>query len=174
MRGLTLKTVLAFWATVFAGLAYLTFKVPAMPLSGTPGSEFSTLLATANSYALMSVMLLMVAVLFAWAALSGFGQDEAGVREVETYAYAGGILAMGVCVVIGFHALAALRVVPTVLTAMLATSAAASRFLPLDERGREEADEISRHAARMMALGAAHTTMLARVSGRSTMRGEDK
>lgn len=170
MSRLVPVSVLMFWSALFAGLAHLSMTVPVLTGALPVEFQFNALLAALNTHQLMAVMMMIVAALFLWAAMSvAFGGVE-DFRLVEALAYAGGVLAMAVALISGFVWLAVVLIVPTVLTAALAASAAASRWMPVGaERGPAD---ISAVVARRMAISAAHNSMLSRIGGRpSDWRG---
>jgi hypothetical protein len=160
-------SVLLFWAAAFGALAHMALAVPPGMVSGTSEGRVIAWLAAQGGGQLMAVMCLLVASLFLWAGMSVAFGDADDFRAVEGHAYAGGILAMLVAIVAGAVSLAILLVAPTVITASLAASAAASHVLPV---GRDEpvVEDVSRSVARRMALSAAHNSMLSRLGGKST------
>ncbi|MCU0830313.1 MAG: hypothetical protein MUC58_02140 [Rhizobiaceae bacterium] len=160
-------SVLLFWVAAFGALAHMALVVPGGAIGTSAEGRFLAWLAMQGGSQLVTVLCVLVASLFLWAALSVAFGDAEEFRAVEGHAYAGGILAMAVAVIGGALTLAMLLVVPTIITASLAASAAASHVLPV---GRDPLDgwDISRATARRMAMSAAHNSMLSRLAGRGS------
>jgi hypothetical protein len=164
MSRLVPVSVLLFWAALFAGLAHASMTAPLLDITLPAEFQFNALLTALNAHQLMAVMMMIVAALFLWAAMSvAFGGAD-DFRQVETLAYSGGVVAMLVALVSGFVWLAVVLIVPTALTAALAASAAASHWLPVGAERQQR--DISASVARRMAISAAHNSMLSRLGGR--------
>jgi hypothetical protein len=136
-------------------------------LNGTPKSatELQLLMSSTGGLQIMPVLLMIVASLFGWAILALMVSDHDAFREIEAYSFAAGIFLMCACSVLAFANLGVATTVPAVLSAALVTCAAASRFLETSSQSEAIKDE-GREIARRMALGAAHNSLLSRVSGR--------
>jgi hypothetical protein len=168
MSRLVSISVLMFWAVLFAGLAHLSMGQPVISGQMPAEFQFNALLAALNAHQLMAVMVMIVAALFFWAAMSVAFGDAEDFRIVEATAYAAGVAAMAVALVSGFLWLAAVLVAPAALTAALAASAAASHWLPVGAAARQ--GDLSLSVARRMAISAAHNSMLSRIGGRPADR----
>ena len=164
MHRLIAISVLTFWAVMFGGLAHLSL---AGNLYGTAGSasELQLLFSTLCSFQIMFVVLIIIAVMFAWAILALTVSDHTAFREVESYAYSGAIFMMSACAILAFVNLGTASTTPGILVAALVTSVAASRQLGVAAEQEPQID-YGREIARRMALGAAHNSLLSRVSGR--------
>ena len=166
MHRLIAIAVLLFWAVIFGGLAHLSLSGL---LNGTPegASEFQLLMSFSGGLQIMPVLLMVVAAMFGWAILALLVSDNEAFREVEVYSFASAIFLMCACAALAFTKQDALMLTPAVLTAALATCAAASRYLQTAQKSETVVDH-GREIARRMALGAAHNSLLSRVSGRQT------
>jgi signal transduction histidine kinase len=164
MHRLIAIVMLMFWAIMFGGLAHLSLTGL---LNGTTNhaSDLQLLVASAGSIKIMPVLLMVVASLFGWAILALLVSDHAAFREVEAYSFAAAIFLMCACAVLAFANLGAASTIPALLTAALVTCVSASRHLQIADETKASADH-GRDIARRMALGAAHNSLLSRVSGR--------
>ena len=164
MHRLIAISVLAFWAVMFGGLAHLSL---ASNLNGALAntSELQLLVSTAKPFQIMPVLLIVIAVLFAWAILALAVSDHHSFREVENHSYAAAIFMMSACAFLAFVKLGIAATTPAIMVAALITSVAASRLLQT-EADDEPQIEYGRQFARRMAMGAAHNSLLSRVSGR--------
>jgi hypothetical protein len=164
MHRLIAIAILLFWAVMFGGLAHLSLSGL---LNGTPKSatELQLLMSSTGGLQIMPVLLMVVASLFGWAILALMVSDHEAFREVEAYSFAAAIFVMCACAVLAFANLGATATIPAILSAALVTCAAASRFLQIANQ-TEAAVDHGREIARRMALGAAHNSLLSRVSGR--------
>jgi hypothetical protein len=154
-----------FWGVMFGGLAHLGLAAMLSKSVVNP-SELQLLISTAGSFQMMPVLLIVVAVLFAWAILALTVSDHDAFREVEAHSYAAAIFMMCACAILAFVNVGTVATTPTIIVAALVTSAAASRHLMLKSEDEPHADH-GRELARRMALGAAHNSLLSRVSGRA-------
>lgn len=161
-------SIMVFWTGLFAGLAHLAAR-GLSDAGSVQDTLFFGVLDSLNNHHLLIVLLLVVAVLFAWAAMSAAMGDEGDFRLVGSHAYAAAIFAMLVAQLAGMAADRMLLAIPAVLAASLAASAAACHWLPA-RAAQVEQDDVSRSLARRMALGAAHNSMLGRISGRPAPR----
>jgi predicted neutral ceramidase superfamily lipid hydrolase len=168
MSRLVSISVLMFWSVLFGGLAHISMGQPMIAGPMPAEFQFNALLAALNAHQLMAVMVMIVAALFFWAAISVAFGDAEDFRIVETTAYVAGVAAMIVALVSGFVWLAAVLIAPTALTAALAASAAASHWLPVTSDANRRDMSIS--VARRMAISAAHNSMLSRIGGRPADR----
>jgi hypothetical protein len=164
MHRLIAIAILLFWAVMFGGLAHVSLSGL---LNGAPegAADLQLLFSIKGGLQIMPVLLMVVAALFGWAVLALLVSDIDAFREIEAYSYAGAIFMMCACAVLAFATLGLITTLPAFLTAALATSAAASRQLILLDTSEIIVDD-SREIARHMALGAAHNSLLSRVSGR--------
>ncbi|MGL4404450.1 MAG: hypothetical protein ACRCT6_01705 [Notoacmeibacter sp.] len=161
-------SILLFWAVVFGGLAHVSL-VGLLQLDSSNAADLDFLLSASGGNQLVPVMMMLVSALFGWSILALVATDHASFREVEEYAYATGIIVMTACSLLGLIELGLLSTVPVILTAALAASIAASKSLIAGEIV-DDVDDQSKSAARYMALGAAHNSLLSRVSGRGLQR----
>jgi hypothetical protein len=164
MHRLIAGSVLLFWGVMFGGLAHLSLSGM---LNGAAANavDFQLIFAKTGVLQFMPVLLMVVAALFGWALLALSVSDHDAFREIEANAYAAAIFMMGACAILAFVNFGLAASIPAVLVASLATSAAASRFLTVDVTTELSRDQ-SQEKARRMALGAAHNSLLSRVSGR--------
>jgi hypothetical protein len=155
-------SLLLFWGVVFGGLAHVT-------LSGMQEASPVAIAFALHHLPLAQLsasMMMLVAVLFGWAVLALVTDELQGFREVETVAYAAGIVALSVIVVATLARPAEVPGAASIFAASLAVSAASSWTMNLERKPETGVSDVSRAAARRMAIGAAHNSMLARVSGR--------
>jgi uncharacterized membrane protein YcfT len=157
--------VLLFWSALFAGMAYLGLGQPRFGADSLLHADQDALLAVLNQHQLMIVMVLLVATLFFWAAMSVAFGEAIEFRNVESTAYCGAIVAVTVALIAGFAKLSPTLGVPAMLVASLAASAAASHWLPVTETAANTG--LSQSLARRMAISAAHNSMLSRIGGRA-------
>jgi hypothetical protein len=155
-------SLLMFWLVAFGGLAYVAVSglgvTPVKALAYTfDGMPFDQLSAS---------MMMIVAALFGWAVLALVTDEVTCFREVEATAYAAGLVALSVILVASLAKPADFPGAATVMAATLAVSAASSWAFDLERKPQPAASDMSRHAARRMAIVAAHNSMLSRVSGR--------
>ena len=165
MHRLIVIAVLIFWAILFGGFAHLSLSGS---LSSSPHatSELQLFAASAGQFQIMAVLLMVVAALFGWAVLALIVSDDVkAFREVEAYSYAAAIFMMSACSILALANLGLMVTLPSVLVAALAVSAAGSQHLSVMRKAEIDTD-LGRTFARRMALGAAHNSMLTRVSGR--------
>jgi hypothetical protein len=156
--------ILLFWAVMFGGLAHVSLNGL---LNGAPAgaADFQLLFTKGGGLQVMPVLMMVIAALFVWAGLALVVSDQDSFREIETYSYAAAIFMMCACAVLAFTNLGLISSLPAFLTAALATSIAASRQLAVTKQTTVLPDT-SREIARRMAAGAAHNSLLSRVSGR--------
>ena len=165
MHRLIAIAVLSFWAISLGGLAHLSltgmlFKSP------QGASEFQLLLSSTGQFQFMPVLLMIVVALFAWAIISLIvSNDETAFREVETHAYAGAIFLMGACSILAVVKFSIFALSPAILISALIVCVAASQRLSIVDAPEPEID-VGRQSARQMALGAAHNSLLTRISRR--------
>ncbi len=164
MHRLITIPILLFWAVTFGGLAHISLNGI---LNGAPaGADDFKLLFTKNGgLQIIPVLMMVVTALFAWAILALMISDQDAFREIEAYSYAAAIFMMSACAGLAFANLGIITSLPAILTAALATSVAASRQLVVSKQPGAIPDK-SREIARRMAVGAAHNSLLSRVSGR--------
>jgi cytochrome bd-type quinol oxidase subunit 2 len=153
-------SILLFWGAVFGGFAHSV-------LSGNHefGGTIADTISAMPFTQLSATMMLIVAVLFGWAVLALVTDDVHGFREVERSAYAAAIVALVIVMVAAIAKPSAMPGTASILVASLAVSAAASWRLEIEHQ--EHDVDVSKVAARHMALGAAHNSLLSRVSGRA-------
>ena len=164
MHRLIVVAVLLFWAILFGGLAHLSMSAL---LDSQPviSSELQLLVSSTGSIQIMPVLLMIIVALFGWAILALIVSDHCVFREIEAHSYAAAIFMMSACTILAFAKFGAVTSLPAILTAALVTSVAASRHLIVTNAPLVKLDE-GREIARSMALGAAHNSLLSRVSGR--------
>jgi cytochrome bd-type quinol oxidase subunit 2 len=152
-------SLLLFWGAVFGGLAHSILRSNAVF-----GGTLADVIIALPFSQLSATMMLIVAVLFGWAILALVTDDTAGYREVEKTAYAAAVVALAVVMVAAIAKPSTMPGSASVLVASLAVSAAASWRFELERN--VDGGDVSKIAARRMALGAAHNSLLSRVSGR--------
>ena len=164
MHRLIAFAVLLFWATLFGGIAHMSLSGM---LNGDAADSYSLQLLAASvaGFNVTPIMLLLIVALFGWAILALLASDHQSFREIEAYSYAAAIFMMSACSVLGFVKLGIVASLPAILTAALVTSVAASHHLIVAEKPLVKTSN-GRTIARQMALGAAHNSLLSRVSGR--------
>ena len=164
MHRLIACSVMLFWAVMFGGLAHLALS-GILHIAPANAVEFQLLFSKTSGLQVMPVLLMVVSALFGWALLALAISDFRAFREVEAHSYAAAIFVLSACAVLAFVKLGLAATVPAILAAALATTAAASHNLSIEHRAEAEPDH-GRQIARRMALGAAHNSLLSRVSGR--------
>lgn len=168
MHRLIAISILLFWAILFVAFAHVSLS---SHLQGdtASGVDLQLLLTGTSQYPFLPVIMLVVAAVFGWAILALIASDEDHFREIEAYAYAAAIIAMSVATLLALVEFGFLVFTPAVLMAALCASIASSRFMDL-QRATINRSVLSRDSARLMAMGAAHNSMLSRVSGRHFTR----
>lgn len=172
-----LTTILTFhWTAVFGLLALVTVlggdsgMAGVLSMLGVGYSDAAAQLPLLST--LFSFAFTMVAVLFLWAFVTAFfnvGTDGGETTEVFGIAFAAAALTMTAVVLAGalFDVSGLLPVAAAHLAALLVSYLAifAERWAMVLSTAPSQNDIGA--AARVMALGAAHSTMLARLSGRA-------
>jgi hypothetical protein len=175
-----LTSILAFhWAAAFAVLAMVcvsggdTGAAGALNLVGVTLPGFGGAPATGPAFAaFLSLAFAVVSVLFFWALLTTFGGDRTGDDDqVIRMAFAAAACVLTLLLVVGAvqGAGGLFSVVSAHLSALMASYLAiyAERWSASLSDVPDEDD--LRAAARVMAAGAAHSSMLSRLSGRADL-----
>jgi hypothetical protein len=174
-----LSTFLAFhWAVAFALLAAACVSVGqgnagALGIIGWAADNSSdAILGGQGLAALLALCFATVSVLFLWVLLTTFFGDGEGDEQVIKMAFGSACSALTLVLVLGAVEAAngLFGAVAAVLAALLASYVAicAERLTASISEVPDEAD--IRAAARVMAAGAAHSSMLSRLSGRADLK----
>ncbi len=165
MHRLIAIALLTFWTLFFASLAHLSL-MGMLNHSVQSASELQLLMTAAGQFQIMPVVLMVVSALFIWAVLALLVTDDIiGFREIETYAYGSAIFTMSACSLLAVANFNIIMSLPAIVVAALAACAVASQHLSIAIEPEIEMDQ-GRTFARQMALGAAHNSLLVRVSRR--------
>jgi len=170
------------WMIVFAALATLCafdrqggFPVVLNAIGVTAPSGLSGFMAGQSVSIFFAAGFGLVAVLFLWTLLTAFFEDEAssGTDEVARLAFGSAIgmvtilfLTCALAAVHGFYAIVALE-----LAALAGSWLAISAEKRMLEQLRPARGEPARNAARLMALGAAHNSLLRRLQSQIMHEG---